>query len=161
MNVAPVNIDVNLHANQIGDVLISQNKDVAIAAGGKLTATAGGFIFIGSQDTIELNTVVGGTTNNPANVRIKTQGDLLNDAIVAGAINVTGEQIVLEAGQGFIGTGTSSTTAVQVDILGATGSLTCARARQHLYRCAGRRHSGRRDLFGVGPCLPRCQRLDL
>ncbi len=78
VDVAPVNIDINL--NTISYVLINQNKDVAVTASGTLTATAGGFIYIGSQNDLEINSVIAGTVNNPADVRIKTQGNLTSDA---------------------------------------------------------------------------------
>ena len=130
VNVAPVTIDVNLHANQIGFVLISQNKDVAVAPSGSLTATAGGFIYIGSQVNLEVDTVVAGTTGNPADIRLKTQGDLINNLPPnhGSSTNAQGGHITLEAGQGFIGT---SADPFQVDILG-TGDLT-ARALDDIY----------------------------
>ena len=127
VDLAPVNINVNIHGDTIKYVLISQNKDVAVAPSQKLTASAGGFIFLGSQDTLELNTIVAGTTNDPANARIKTQGSLVNDS--GGAINVQGQQITLEAGQAGIGT---LATPVTVNILGANGSLT-ARAKNDIF----------------------------
>ena len=78
VNAAPVTINVNVHADQIGFVLISQNKDVALTASGTVTATANGFIYLGSQDNLQLNTIVGGSVNDPANVRVKTQGEVTN-----------------------------------------------------------------------------------
>jgi hypothetical protein len=133
VTLAPVTVDININASNIGYVLVNQNKDVAVAIGGTLSATAAGYIFIGSQNNIELKQVTAGFGSLPhqpaPNVRIKTQGDLINAG--GGAINVTGAQIVLEAGEGFIGTGVSSTTAIQVDIL--TGGSLTARAQDSIY----------------------------
>ena len=158
VDLAPVNINVNIHGNSIKYVLISQNKDVAIAPSGTLTASAGGFIFLGSQDTLDLETIVAGTTNNPANARIKTQANIVNVA-GAGVANLQGQQLTLEAGQGAIGT---SSAPVTVDIVGSFGSLT-ARALNNIYITAPKRqYSGRRDLFGCGWSLSeRSEWLDL
>ena len=75
LNVAPVAINLNADASAIKFVIIAQNRDVAIAPTGTVTATAGGFIYLGSQVTLDLNTIVAG-----GDARIKTQADVINDA---------------------------------------------------------------------------------
>ena len=128
VDAAPVAINLNSNASQIKFVLIGQSRDIAISATGTVDATAGGFIYLGSQDNVKLDKIVAGTSNAPADARIKTQGNV-TDAATAGQINVQGSGIVIEAGQGFIGT---SATPVLVNILGPLGSLS-ARALNDIY----------------------------
>ena len=129
VNLAPVAINLVSGATSVKFVLVSQSRDVAITPLGTVNATADGFIFLGSQDNLELDHIVS-TTNG--NVEIKTQGFVTN--VATSGVNVQGSEIILEAGGGAIGTDQIDGTdvnAVTVQI-GTGGSLT-ARAKYNIY----------------------------
>ena len=98
---------MNVNANEIGYVLISQNKDVALTASGTVTATANGFIYLGSQDNLQLNTIVAGSVNDPANVRVKTQGEVTN---AIGSVATVGSTTTETVNFGSSGGGTITLT---------------------------------------------------
>ena len=81
MNVAAVKIDLDpMTLARIKYVLIGQNRDVAIAPSGTVTASAAGFVYLGSQVTLNINQITAGTANDPGQARIRTQGNLVDDA---------------------------------------------------------------------------------
>ena len=128
LGFAPVNVNLVSGASQVKFVLVSQSRDVALTPNGTVTASAGGFIYLGSQVTLNLNNVSAGSLGTPADVRIKTQGSLV-DSAAPGAINVQGAGIVLEAGQGAIG---AAGAPILVNVVGAGGNLT-ARAKNDIF----------------------------
>ncbi len=110
IEAAPVTIDINPNASAVGMVLVTQDRDVAVAPTGTVTAEAGGFIFLGSQVNLNLNTIVAG-----ADARIKTQGDVVNDS--SGAISVADGPV--QTGVTF-GDNVTTTNGTTVD----TGTIT-------------------------------------
>ncbi|MBV1730795.1 MAG: hypothetical protein KUA38_00975, partial [Hydrogenophaga sp.] len=96
-----------LAAAERGDATVSGNvisiirpRAVNVETGtGALTASAAaGDAFIGSEKDLRINQVTASD-----NVRIKVAGALINAATVAGANNVVGDNIILEAANGGIG----------------------------------------------------------
>ncbi len=104
------------------EILISQKKDVDIEASGTLNAQATGPIFIGSEGDLALQNV-----RSTQEVRIKS-GAGLSNAAADGVAAVQAGALVLEAGQGNIG---SASKAMLVDV--ADGGRTTARAKQHIW----------------------------
>ncbi len=104
------------------EVIIAQKKDIDVEASGTLNAKATGPIFLGSEGDLALQSVA-----STQEVRIKS-GSGLSNAADDGVAAVQAGALVLEAGQGSIG---SATKAMLVDV--ADGGRTTARARQHIW----------------------------
>jgi filamentous hemagglutinin family protein len=103
------------------EIRIALKKDVDVQLSGNLVADAGGPILIGSESDLAIEHVA-----SAQEVRIKT-GAGLSNAAADGVAAVTASRLVLEAGQGSIG---SASKAMLVDVADG-GSLT-ARARQNV-----------------------------
>ena len=105
------------------EVRIAVKKDLDVSASGTLDAQADtGAILIGSEDDLALRRV-----RSNEEVRIKT-GASLRNAAAAGEVAVTAKRLVLEAGQGSIG---SDSATMRVDV--ADGGTLTARAREHIH----------------------------
>lgn len=104
------------------EVIIAQKKDIDVEASGTLNAKATGPIFLGSEGDLALQSVA-----STQEVRIKS-GSGLSNAAADGVAAVQAGALVLEAGQGSIG---SASKAMLVDV--ADGGRTTARARQHIW----------------------------
>ncbi|OGA81603.1 MAG: hypothetical protein A2711_04465 [Burkholderiales bacterium RIFCSPHIGHO2_01_FULL_63_240] len=104
------------------EVVIAQKKDIDVEASGTLNAKATGPIFLGSEGDLALQSVA-----STQEVRIKS-GSGLSNAAADGVAAVQAGALVLEAGQGSIG---SATKTMLVDV--ADGGRTTARARQHIW----------------------------
>lgn len=104
------------------EVIIAQKKDIDVEASGTLNAKASGPIFLGSEGDLALQSVA-----STQEVRIKS-GSGLSNAAADGVAAVQAGALVLEAGQGSIG---SASKAMLVDV--ADGGRTTARARQHIW----------------------------
>lgn len=104
------------------EVIIAQKKDIDVEASGTLNAKATGPIFLGSEGDLALQSVA-----STQEVRIKS-GSGLSNAAADGVAAVQAGALVLEAGQGSIG---SATKTMLVDV--ADGGRTTARARQHIW----------------------------
>ncbi|BAS59688.1 hemagglutinin/hemolysin-like protein [Leptolyngbya boryana NIES-2135] len=92
----------------ISKVVISQKQDVDIDATGEINLTAGGNVFLGSEQDINLDQVKAGSE-----VRIKAAQGIVNVA-TTGAVNVVGGgDLVLEAGSSSVG---SSTAPITIDL---------------------------------------------
>ena len=129
ITIAPVITDVQNDAAKVVEILVSQNKDIATAAVGTTTISAGGFIFIGSpQDKILLLNVTTTGANGHSDVRLKTRADIVNANSNPNAIDVQGGSIVLEAGFGAIGT---ANAPININLLSG-GSLS-ARAQNDIF----------------------------
>ena len=92
VDLAPETISIASGASNVNFVLISTSKDIGIAATAAVNATAGGFIFLGSQGGVEVDQIKAGTGGvNPtgADVRLKAQGPITDVASVQAAENVT------------------------------------------------------------------------
>ncbi|KAB2855270.1 MAG: hypothetical protein F9K43_28540, partial [Bauldia sp.] len=107
-------------------IVINRREDVDVDVRGMLSADAGGDIYLGSEETIRLNTVVAGTEHaGVGTIRIKTGGSIVNAA--SSGVNLTGADIILEASQGHIGEASKAVTVSH-----ATGGLT-ARAKESIW----------------------------
>ena len=85
-------------------IVINRREDVDINVDQVLTAEAGEAIYLGSEVDIKLNTVhARNDSGNAGQIRIKTGGDIINAVVDAGDVNLTGTDILLEAGKGHIG----------------------------------------------------------
>ncbi|MEC5399591.1 leukotoxin LktA family filamentous adhesin [Uliginosibacterium sp. H1] len=111
--------DVTLTATHIR---IRQKKDVDVTASGNLVAEAAGTILIGSEQDLAIEKV-----KSTQEVRIKTGAGLSNAASGNDAA-IESANLVLEAGQGSIG---SASKSMVVDV--ANGSQLIARARNDVY----------------------------
>jgi hypothetical protein len=107
-----------------GSVLsIMQARPVNVTTGsGALTADANGLMLLGSEKDLRINQVT--TTGD---IRIKTSGALVNVA-AAGVVNVSGQNIILEAANGGIGSDTASLL-----VNAASGSGVTARAKNDIW----------------------------
>lgn len=104
------------------EVRIAVKKDFDVEASGTLTAQANGTVLIGSESDLSIAQV-----RTPGEVRIKSGAGLSNGA-PDGTAAITAQRLVLEAGQGSIG---SAAKPMWVDI--ADGGTLTARARQSLF----------------------------
>lgn len=104
------------------EVRIAVKKDFDVEASGTLTAQANGTVLIGSESDLAIAQV-----RTPGEVRIKSGAGLSNGA-PDGTAAITAQRLVLEAGQGSIG---SAAKPMWVDI--ADGGTLTARARQSLF----------------------------
>ncbi len=133
VTVAPVTIDIQSGAANVKYVLITQSRDIGIlpaSTGGTttpalpITASATGFIYLASgNNDLDLTTIV---STSGDDVRVRTEGNLINDD--PSGVNVEGGDIVLEGGQGYIGTLDQPVT-IEVD----TGGNLTARALDDIY----------------------------
>ena len=107
-----------------GDILsIIQARPVNITIGtGSLNADANGLLLIGSEKDLSINQVA--TTGD---IRIKTAGALIN-AASAGVVNIEGQNMILEAANGGIG---SETAPLLLDA--EFGSGVTARAKNDIW----------------------------
>jgi hypothetical protein len=82
-------------------ISVLQPRPVNVTMGtGALNATAfNGFALIGSERDIQINNVTA-----TGDIRIKTSGSVLNSASDVNTVNVGGGNIILEAGNGSVGT---------------------------------------------------------
>lgn len=87
-------------ASLAGNIItILQPRPVNVTVGsGALKAAAAGYALIGSEEDLRIDQV-----SALGDIRIKTAGSLINAASVAGAANVVGGDIILEAANGGIG----------------------------------------------------------
>ncbi|MBD1822859.1 DUF4347 domain-containing protein [Cyanobacteria bacterium FACHB-DQ100] len=100
--------DLSKSGTSIAKVSISLKQDVDINTTGEINLTAGGNVFLGSEQDINLDQIKAGSE-----VRIKATKGLVNVA-ASGAVNViSGGDLVLEAGSASIGT---STTPITIDL---------------------------------------------
>ena len=130
-SLLPVTIHI-VNAQPLAYVLITETKDVAVSASGTLSASAGSNVFLVSQGDVNLNKVQGGLLpNTVSEVRVRTQGDILTSQS-AGAVNVEGTDIVLEAGVGFIGT-LAHPVGVQVTAVGGDTGSVILRAQNNIW----------------------------
>lgn len=104
------------------EIILAQKKDIDVEASGTLNAKASGPIFLGSEGDLALQNV-----SSTQEVRIKS-GSGLSNAAADGVAAVNAGALVLEAGQGSIG---SASKAMLVDV--ADGGRTSARAKQHIW----------------------------
>ena len=104
------------------EVRIAVKKDFDVEASGTLAAQANGTVLIGSESDLAIAQV-----RTPGEVRIKSGAGLSNGA-PDGTAAITAQRLVLEAGQGSIG---SAAKPMWVDI--ADGGTLTARARQSLF----------------------------
>ena len=104
------------------EVRIAVKKDFDVEASGTLTAHANGTVLIGSESDLSIAQV-----RTPGEVRIKSGAGLSNGA-PDGTAAIAAQRLVLEAGQGSIG---SAAKPMWVDI--ADGGTLTARARQSLF----------------------------
>lgn len=79
-------------------VQVQEREDFDISASGVLKVTAGGETFVGSENDLNLDVIT-----VDGDLRVKTNGSILNSVGTAGTANVTGQDIVLESGSGSIG----------------------------------------------------------
>jgi filamentous hemagglutinin family protein len=107
-----------------GSVLsIMQARPVNVTTGaGALTADANGLMLLGSEKDLRINQVT-----TAGDIRIKTSGALVNVA-AAGVVNVSGQNIILEAANGGIG---SETAPLLLDA--EFGSGVTARAKNDIW----------------------------
>ena len=91
----------DLAIDNIGNIItITQRKPVNIeAVGGVLNATAGTYAYLGSEKTVLLDQITAGAGYD---VRLKVGGSILNGD--TSNYNVTGQNVILEAANGSIGT---------------------------------------------------------
>ena len=104
------------------EIILAQKKDIDVEASGTLNAKASGPIFLGSEGDLALQNV-----SSTQEVRIKS-GSGLSNAAADGVAAVKAGSLVLEAGQGNIG---SATKTMLVDV--ADGGRTTARAKQNIW----------------------------
>jgi len=104
------------------EIILAQKKDVDVEASGTLNAKAAGPIFLGSEGDLALQNV-----SSTQEVRIKS-GSGLSNAAADGVAAVKAGSLVLEAGQGNIG---SASKVMLVDV--ADGGRTTARAKQSIW----------------------------
>ena len=93
-----ISID-KIYVDQRDDIDVSSQSGSITAIANSSGARAEASIFLGSKADLNLEEVTSTGT-----VRIKTQGSIINATGDQTTINVAGENVVLEAGQGSIGT---------------------------------------------------------
>jgi Bacterial Ig domain/Lectin C-type domain/FG-GAP-like repeat len=105
-------IDNPTQSNQaIASIVINRKQDIDIDAQGELNLTAGGHIFLGSEQDLNLDQVKAGSE-----VRIKAaQG--IYDVAITDVTNIVGTDLILEAGSASIGT---SNKAITIDLADKT-----------------------------------------
>ncbi|MEL7355615.1 MAG: LamG-like jellyroll fold domain-containing protein [Cyanobacteria bacterium J06560_6] len=93
----------SLGNSAIAKIVISLKQDVDIDAKGELNITAGAQVFLGSEQDININQVSAGDL-----VRIKSADGVYNVATSSSTTNITGSDLILEAGTESIGTSSAS-----------------------------------------------------
>ncbi|MBD2449019.1 DUF4347 domain-containing protein [Nostoc sp. FACHB-152] len=135
VTIAPVVLDPSAAGAVVTAVIIKEREDIDVDALGDINVTAGADVFLGSELNINLNQI-----QAQEQVRIKTGQSIVNGG-AADLINVISSELILEAGQGSIGTASD-----RLDInLTANGTLT-ARANNDVYISET---SGNMNLEGV------------
>ncbi|MGI6091826.1 MAG: leukotoxin LktA family filamentous adhesin [Negativicutes bacterium] len=81
-------------------ITVTQRKPINIETTGVLNAVAGDYAYLGSEKDVRLDQISAGT-----DVRLKVGGSILNGA--AGNANIIGQNVILEAADGTIGTETA------------------------------------------------------
>ena len=98
-----------------------------------MTITAEDDIYLGSapvnglERLLQINTIVAGSESDPGDIRIKVGAGISNGA-ADGVVNISGGNLLLEAGDGGIGT---ADKALITDLWG-NGTIT-ARATESVY----------------------------
>jgi hypothetical protein len=114
-------------------IRIDNRDDLNLNTSGVVTATAGDDIFLGSapvdglERLLQINRIQAGDTADPGSVRIKV-GAGISNAAGAGSVNVLSGDLLLEAGDGGVGT---EQTPFITDLFG-TSTIT-ARATEGVY----------------------------
>jgi len=122
VTIAPVVLDPSAAGAVVTAVIIKEREDIDVDALGSINVTAQKDVFLGSELNINLNQI-----QAQEQVRIKTGQSIVNGG-AADLINVISSELILEAGQGSIGTASD-----RLDInLTANGTLT-ARANNDVY----------------------------
>ncbi|NEU80298.1 DUF4347 domain-containing protein [Nostoc sp. UIC 10630] len=135
VTIAPVVLDPSAAGAVVTAVIIKEREDIDVDALGDINVTAQKDVFLGSELNINLNQI-----QAQEQVRIKTRQSIVNGGS-ADLINVISSELILEAGQGSIGTASD-----RLDInLTPTGTLT-ARANSDVYISET---SGNMNLEGV------------
>ncbi|MEO1621780.1 MAG: C-type lectin domain-containing protein, partial [Cyanobacteria bacterium J06632_3] len=93
----------SLSNSAITKIVISLKQDVDIDANGELNITAGSQVFLGSEQDININQVSAGNL-----VRIKSADGVYNVATSSSTTNITGSDLILEAGSESIGSSSAS-----------------------------------------------------
>jgi len=114
-------------------ILIENRDDVNVNTSGLVTITAEDDIYLGSapvnglERLLQINTIVAGSESDPGDIRIKVGAGISNGA-ADGVVNISGGNLLLEAGDGGIGT---ADKALITDLWG-NGTIT-ARATESVY----------------------------
>ena len=111
-------------------IVIEQRDDVNVDATGRVKVTAGTTVYLGSgqsQAAMKIDQVTA-----PGEVRIKSKFGLVNDSAAAGVANVIGGDLIVEAGQGAIGTAARAFVVDLTDTSAVHATLT-ARAFNDLF----------------------------
>ncbi|MGB8167439.1 MAG: hypothetical protein WCF18_08100, partial [Chthoniobacteraceae bacterium] len=95
----------------VTSLLIDQRDDVNFKTAGDITVTASGNVLLGSapyqgqESPLNILQVSAGNSTTPGDVRIKSSDNIVNSA-AAGVAAVVGGDLILESGQGKIGSNT-------------------------------------------------------
>jgi len=126
-----------LAAAERGDAMLSGNTitivqprpvNVEVGLGALNVAAPTGYALIGSEQDLRIDKVTAAD-----DIRIKTAGSLINAASVLGTVNVVGENVILEAANGGIGSIPDVDGAVNIPLrLNASGDL-IARAANDIW----------------------------
>ncbi|WP_236960757.1 beta strand repeat-containing protein [Methylobacterium durans] len=108
--------DPNNPFSKITTLLIQKRKAVVLQSTGDLNVTAGGQIFVTAPGAVTIGKV---ESTAGKEIRLKSAGGLVNGG-TASATNIKGGDIVLEGGDGAVGT---AQKAIGIDLQGA-GALT-------------------------------------
>ncbi|HET9187884.1 MAG TPA: hypothetical protein VFN80_08010, partial [Acidothermaceae bacterium] len=127
----PENISIGRgSAPHIADIKISQVSPFKVNAGGTINIQADKSVYLDSDQTIRVDQVVAGKTENYGdNIRIATIGqtqESILDATGGAKTNIEGQNLLLESATGTIG-GSGGATPITIDLV-KTGTLT-ARAQ--------------------------------
>jgi len=117
-------------AIELSKIYVDQRDDIDVSVDGELNALANisedmsdASIYLGSSEDITL-----GQVDSSGVVRIKTSGSLINGTGNQSTVNVAGENVVLEAATGAIG---SDTDKILINV--AAGTTITARAQNDIY----------------------------
>ena len=106
----------------VATLRITLHEDIDVDAGGGVTITANDHIYLGSEVDIQADSIVGG-----GEVRIKVGGSIVNNTD-DGSANISGAGLILEAGDGYIGT---AAALLQVEM--PEGAVLTARAMDDIF----------------------------
>ncbi|MBL4827019.1 MAG: hypothetical protein JKY66_04785, partial [Spongiibacteraceae bacterium] len=112
-----VDVDIISHETRVGS-----KEDIDISASGTITATSDTYIYLGSEQAFNIDTINAGGA-----VQIKV-GDVITDASSAELANITATELLLEAAGGSIG---SSGDLLDITLT-SNGRLT-ARAEESIH----------------------------